>query len=85
MEDSKIQRKFEEKRNNYVKNLLNEKLAIGQLTSLSFSQNPLMKEFLARSDFEERLEESMKNDAKMLKIKKFGSKKFRNEKLTIGL
>ena len=48
MEDSKITRKFEEKRNNYVKNLLNEKLAIGQLTSLSFSQNPLMKEFLKK-------------------------------------
>jgi hypothetical protein len=48
MEDSKIIRKFEEKRNSYIKNLLNEKLAIGQLTSLSFSQNPLMKEFLKK-------------------------------------
>lgn len=47
-EPNKNKKKFEEKRNHYIKNLLNEKLAIGQLQSLSFSKNPLMKEFLKR-------------------------------------
>jgi|LakMenEpi03Aug12_release.lakeMendotaPanAssembly.Ray.scaffolds.fasta_scaffold5181183_1 hypothetical protein len=48
MEDVKNKKKFQAKRENYIKNLLNEKLAVAQLTSLSFSENPLMKELLKK-------------------------------------
>lgn len=44
----KNKKKFVERRNYYVKNLLDEKLAASQLQSLSFSQNPLVKELFKR-------------------------------------